>query len=454
MRKKIAATVLFIFLLTQTALMLPPVTGATEEEIEDSIAKGLAWLASQQNPDGSWTNDNNQMTAVTGFALIKLQMRARELGFESPFDPAYEYSSNVTMGWVFIFDVIGDIPSHAKAQDMGLQTHDGSDDDPDFNGNGVGVYFHNPAVHYTVYTTGVCLMALEASGTHDRVNPGGIDFDGDGNPDTFKEIAQDAAEWLAFAQGDSGDDEGGWGYGALDNQTEDDWTDNSNGGYAVLGLAAAEGFECTVPDWVRTELDAWIATIQDPVDGDPDDGGSYYNPDWLPGTPWVNELKTGNLIFQMTFCGDATTATRFQDALDYIARHWRDENNDPGWGFNQAPAHYQAMFCLMKGFEYSEKGLIDLDDDDTDEHDWYQEFADVIIAQQNPDGSWPLGDYGDEILNTIWALLTLEKITPPPPPPPVGGTVYAPDKTLLIAMVGTPAALALAAIALALAKRT
>jgi hypothetical protein len=76
------------------------------------------------------------------------------------------------------------------------------------------------------------------------------------------------------------------------------------------------------------------------------------------------------------------------------------------------------MFCLMKGFEYSGIDLIDLDGDGTPEHDWYQEFAQVIVDQQDPDGSWPSSDWGDTLLNTLWALLTLEKITPPPPPPP------------------------------------
>lgn len=254
------------------------------------------------------------------------------------------------------------------------------------------------------------------------------------------------------AQGESGNDEGGWDYTALDNQTVNLATDNSNGGYAVLGLAAAEGFDCTVPGWVRTELDVWIGTIQDPVNGDPDDGGSYYKPYWLPGNPWCNELKAGNLIFQMTFFEDDPSTPQFMDAMDYIERHWMDQDNDPGWGYNQDPAHYQAMFCLMKGFEYS--GIDLIDGDGTPEHDWYQEFAQVIVGQQNPDGSWPPSDWGDTLLNTLWALLTLEKITPPPPPPPVGGTVYPTDKLGLYVMVGVPATLALALIALAITKRT
>ncbi|MGD2200123.1 MAG: prenyltransferase/squalene oxidase repeat-containing protein [Candidatus Bathyarchaeota archaeon] len=389
-------------------------SAATEGEIQHSINQGLAWLTSQQNPDGSWGANNWEMTAVTVFSLIKLQDRAYELEYESPFDPMYNYSENVVDGWGFVFSTLNLTPLYVAAQNLSVQTHGASLDDPDTNGNSIGVYFHNPNIHYTCYTTGLTLMALEASGTPGRLNDGGLDMDNDGSTDTFEELAQDAADWLAFAQGDSGNDLGGWGYGALDNQEENDWTDNSNSGYVVLGLAAAEGFGCSVPDWVKTELSKWIDVIQDPVDSDTDDGGSWYNPDWVD-LHWVNELKTGNLIFEMTFVGDDDSILRFQDALDYINRHWMDLNVDPGWGYNQTPAGYQPMFTLMKGFEYSQIPLIDLDNDTVPEHDWYQEFAQVIVDQQNLDGSWPPSIWGDNLLSTLWALLTLEKVAPPPP---------------------------------------
>jgi hypothetical protein len=129
----------------------------------------------------------------------------------------------------------------------------------------------------------------------------------------------------------------------------------------------------------------------------------------------------------MTFYGDAPISPRFQAALDYIERHWQDNNVDPGWGYNLNPAAYQAMFCLMKGLEYSGINLIDTDGDNVRDDNWFnqeppavpaEDFASVLVAQQNiADGSWPAclqSDWG-RILSTAWALLTLEKITPPPP---------------------------------------
>ena len=47
-----------------------------------------------------------------------------------------------------------------------------------------------------------------------------------------------------------------------------------------------------------------------------------------------------------------------------------------------------------------------------------QDFASVLVAQQNMDGSWP-ASYGGQILGTVWALLTLEFVFPDIVPPEV-----------------------------------
>jgi hypothetical protein len=162
-----------------------------------------------------------------------------------------------------------------------------------------------------------------------------------------------------------------------------------------------------VPQFVLDELDIWIDVIQDDVDGDPEDGGSWYDPDW----PWVNVLKTGNLIYEMGLVGDGADAPRVLDAIDYIERHWSDPGGDiwnSGW-----TDHRQAMFTMMKGFESLGIEMIDLDDDGIPEHDWYAEVAQHLVDTQNPDGSWPDDPWGGgRALSTAWALLTLERAVP------------------------------------------
>jgi uncharacterized repeat protein (TIGR01451 family) len=367
------------------------------ETILQAIEDGIAWLVTQQNQDGSW--GDWYPAAETGFALIKLQDYAYESGYESPFDPDYQYSSNVTSGWTYLLN-------NAQKETLSVQSHG----NPDTNGNGYGLYWGS---YDQSYQTGICSMALEASRTPSRVNDAGKDFNLDGNPDTYIEIVQDVADWLAYGQIDDGTYRGGWGY-----EANEGWADNSVSGYAVLGVAAAEEFGCTIPSFVKPELNYWIDYIQCHSAGDTYGGSGYGSP-----CDWVNLLKTGNLIFEMKFYGDTPSVPRFSDAMNYIENHWHDVGFDQGWGYQGGtPAHYQSMYCLMKGLQYSGIDLLDLNGDAIPEHDWYKEFADVLVAQQNVDGSWPdsaayySGGWGysyvGQRISTAWALQILEKITP------------------------------------------
>jgi len=376
------------FVLIALTMFSSQAVSATPEEISASIEAGISWLVAQQNPDGSWEGCPGR----TGFVVIKLEEWAYELGLD-PFDPAYSYKDAVEAGLNFIF---------RNAATIGIGPQPAGD--PDSDGDGIGVCFSR-----STYYTGICMMAIAASRAPDRVvDVPGSQVDGW----TYKQVLDDAVDYMAFGQADIGNAaHGGWGYS--DNQG---WTDNSNGGYAVLGLAYAEaplfGFNCSVPKFVKDELSLYIDWIQ--TDGGSDDGGSGYN--W-PGS-WVNILKTGNLIFQMTFVGDPPESARMQRALGYLGRRWNHPSRDPGW--KGPPPHYQSAYCVMKGLTYADINTIDVEGAPVD---WYDEFAQAIVSNQQMDGSWPSDYWGGQVLATEWALLTLEAIAPPQPEP-FGQWVY------------------------------
>lgn len=380
MKKIMTSLVLMIFLI---ALMA---TSATKEEIEASIDAGITWLVGQQNPDGSWGLYYPQV-ACTGLAVIKLEDRAIELGFTSPFDPAYPYSTNVIAGLDYIF---------SKAYTIGIGPQPAGD--PDSDGDGIGVFFSS--YWYNTYETGITLMAIAGSRDPSRV----VTAAGAVYGWTYGDVVQDAVDYLAWGQNDFGWTQGAWGY-----THNNSWSDNSNSGYAVLGLDFAEsptfGFNATIPAFVKNELDVWINYIQN-NDGigyynDPIGGSGYNNPH-----TWVNILKTGNLIYQMAFYGDTQSTQRVIDAVDYIERHWNDNNPEPGF---RNPPHYQAMYCLMKGLERMGIETITVGGSDID---WFDEISTIIVDSQNADGSWPYDYWGDQILATGWALLTLERVVP------------------------------------------
>jgi len=370
------------------------------------INDGVSWLVNQQNPDGSW--GSKYPVAQTAFAVLKLEEHAVDpkygYGLPSPFDPRYPYREHVEKGLNYIF-------AHAYIMDISMQPAG----DPDTNGNGKGVYFVSWDWDYErTYQTAVAMMAIAGSRAPDRVvGVTGSPVDGW----TYMDVLQDAVDYLAFGQNDADWARGGWSYYEND-VWWDEWfwwwwwrSDQSCTGWATFGLGFAESpaykFACTIPAFVKTELNIWIDYIQNHVEGDPAHGGAGYSVPW----GWVNILKTGHLLYMMAFVGDTAETPRVQDAVAYLVRHWNDPNDDPGWkGAPGQTASYQATLNVMKG-------LFTLGIHEIDGIDWQSEFEHLLKTQQLDDGSWPSTKWdegSDRILSTEWALLTLEKVAPPP----------------------------------------
>jgi len=388
--------VLFVAILVAFTMCLPTGKAATEAEIQAAIDSGLAWLAGKQDAaDGSWGTIDK--VGKTGLAVKKFEHHAI-VNSINPLDPAYQYYAQVKGGLDYLF-------LNASIVAISMQTHG----DPDTDGDGIGVGFAGGET----YETGIALMAIVESWCPDSV----VDVPGSPvNGWTYYDVAEDAMNWLAFGQVDAGTKEGGWGYGA------NGGGDQSNSGYATLGLGFAEassphGFSLSVPQFVKDELGnpgLWIDYIQNDVGvGDPQyDGGSgCYRPN--DPDPDCNILETGNLLFQMAWYGDDVSTQRVQDAIDYLVRAW----NEPGvpiggwWSDYQGwHGNYQAMFTLMKGLEV-------YNIDQIDGIDWFDEVTDSIVTTQHANGSWG-PDYwdnwsnADTVLSTTWALLTLQKVTP------------------------------------------
>lgn len=343
--------------------------------LETAIQKGIEWLVSKQNINGSW--GATYPVSTSSLILLKLESYAREQGL-SPFDDKYIYKNNVISGLNFIFE-------NTKVDVNGLYYQDGT---------------------YINYTTGVALSAICANTEPDRVisasNPAV-------NGLTYKQVAQKVVDYLVFTQQDIGERKGGWSY------SKGFVPDNSNSGYVTLGLEFAldpiYNFSCSIPDSTISNLNDWIDFIQNT------DGGSGYQ---LPNQ-WVNILKTGNLILEMNICGDPLSSDRLKKATTYIADNWTASVclvDCAGWNSN--PADYQATFTTMKGLtSYG----IDIITTSTDvDIDWFADMSTVIINQQLPDGSWPRSQWDQEqnaLLSAVWALLTLEKVVLPPSEPKI-----------------------------------
>ena len=371
-------------------------TAATEEEINTAIDNGLAYLALVQDsegPDiGAWhymddgTTDPYTDIALTALVVLKFVERAKEQNMD-PFNPPYQYASNVIAGYDFIFNNAIVENDH--------------------------IFFTYSA---TTYITGAAMMAVAASNTPDKEIT-----NGELAEKTYQYALQGMMNWMDFAQQKGMNhvcDEGGW-EDSYDLDDMNQWADQKNTGYATLGIGFASalspaGFGLTIPDGVLTRLNTYIGNVQDSIDGDNYDGGSWFEPCWQ--MKWVNILKTGNLLYEMALVGDKLDSERVQNAISYIQNHWNDEgvqseaedsyvHSSLGWKDS-----YQAMFMMMKGLEKFGIGTLNIEGSNIN---WFDNVSNVIVTNQNGNGSFdrinPDIYEGEEstALRTAWALLTL-----------------------------------------------
>jgi hypothetical protein len=120
-------------------------------------------------------------------------------------------------------------------------------EDPDSNGNGVGLAVDSDR---SIYETGAVMDAFVASGTPDAITrAGGANVLGR----RYQDIVQDMVDMYAWGQVDSGSAAGGWRY------SWNSQADNSASQWAAIGMIAAERhFGCTVPQWVKDRNDSWL----------------------------------------------------------------------------------------------------------------------------------------------------------------------------------------------------
>jgi hypothetical protein len=352
----------------------PPPTAWSQipQKCADAAEKGVTWLVSQQKLDGSWGTADPYRLAATGLAVVKLESYAIEKGM-SPFDPAFQYRTNVVQGLTYLFQAVVTQPM-AGAYDT--------------NGNGLGV-----TSNQTNYVTAIILMAVTAGrGTTQIVNAPGSPVHGW----TYATVAQDMVDYFAECQVAS---QGGWRYSCPSANS-----DNSVAQYVTLALEYAHHpdyeFLCTIHPDVSTRLWTWVGYVQNMTVGSPSYGGSGYT----DSNSSVNPYKTGAILQQLAFLNQGPAALQTQAALTYLDTHW-DES------LVGNPAYYMSMWSIMKGLVAQGIKMVGA-------HDWYQEYCDLLVAQQLPNGSWPLSQFdtasSEGVLSTTWALLILEKAAPPP----------------------------------------
>ena len=361
--KGVTALLVAVMIVGVLAVM-PAVNAATEEEINTAIDCGLAYLASNQNTDGSFgTGDADYKIAQTAEAVLAFENEGHFPG------GATLYSANVEKGLDYIFGYANEMTT------VGVPLQP----DVDANGNEIGVYFCS-AVTRSIYNTGIVMTAIIGSNTPDRVVATGTQAGR-----TYKDVMIDTVDYVAFGQNDAGTATGGWRYYANYGDS-----DNSVSQWPVLGLIAAEQWGIIAPVFVKDDLNIWIDYIQNDVSG----GSGYSSP-----TSWVNVAKTGALLIEQYYVGDTKATPRVIAAANYINTNWAST------GTNDNKGNYYSMYGVFKGLELLDIGTIPLP---AGTFDWHDDYTTYLVTNQLADGSWPTGPYGSIVLDTDWAILILQ----------------------------------------------
>jgi len=342
--------------------------GATEVQKAAAVRTGLNWLAQQQQANGRWlyfSGSAGDDTAVTG-NVLQAFMAAGFCPGQDAIISGNNYGDVTGRALNFIF-------SQAATIAIGMQPWG----NPDSNGNGMGVKFVPGGPHSRdTFVLGSVIPTIIATGTPGAV----VTVAGPINGWTYAQVVQDAVDYLAFGQTDSGQGEGGWRYYANFGSS-----DQSCSHWPILAMLTTRQWGIDAPSFVENELDKWLMAIQSPANG-----GAYYT----PNDGWTNIYRTGAFLSQKCYTYDDPGNAKVLLALNYINLQWTTTAYNTWDGNFGNP---MAMWGVFQGL----RDMVGLNDstwitnlhtpgpiDPGDTWTWSEDYCQYLVTNQYANGSW------------------------------------------------------------------
>jgi hypothetical protein len=401
----LALALLFVGM-TISPLRIPTASTASQTSINTAIAKGLAYLNSTQDPDGSWNESFGYGVANTAMAVLAFENNGH-YGWNAS-DP-YHRTVQKGLNWLFY-------NASAGAENVSLSDWTTTCAGNPYVGGpnatqGAGWYGDGEPC----YETPMVLMDIIASDTPTNVtSPGPLGVL------TYKALADEIVSWIAWAQNSNATYLEEHGYG--DGYWLGGWkyyqhsiiSDNSVSGWPVVGLLAAQLWGINAPSWVKTELANWTTTDQD-MTGTPSTNSHYGSFGYtgrdqiLGGVP-----ETAEGIAELTYCGYNNSTANITAAEGYLYRDWYAYG---GWQVNIGSLYsmYGVMRAMRETIPSPTKFIVNYTG--TASYEWYNgtgQYADALVGWQRADGSWinwvpwPESDEYSTALTTAMGVLILQ----------------------------------------------
>ncbi|MBI4721211.1 MAG: terpene cyclase/mutase family protein [Chitinivibrionia bacterium] len=304
----------------------PLLTQELRQQAEDAVDRGLKYLRSQQEKDGSWSHSVG-ITALAVGAFMESPRKYREE--DGPFiRKPLEY-------------IAGQAKPDGAIYDQGLE----------------------------VYTTTVCLMTLRKSGSP-----------------KYRKVVEKAQSYLVKVQSDEGEGYdrkdkfyGGIGYGM------DERPDLSNLQWALEALKSAD-LPVNAPTWEKAIQ--FVQRAQNRSESNDqtwavNDGGFVYYPgnSKAGGTRSYGSMTYAGLL-SFIYANVDKDDPRVQAANRWVREHYTVDEN-PMMGDQGLFYYYHTFAKALKA--YGEPFVVDAAGN---RHNWREDLARKLISLQQGDGSW------------------------------------------------------------------
>ncbi|MBN2582416.1 MAG: hypothetical protein JXL80_05060 [Planctomycetes bacterium] len=338
-------------------------------------------------PVAVWSSYSSYYASPSASAVLAFEINGH---YESGNEDQDPYVTNVKRGLNWLFNGYYSSTSYPMLQAYNIAVEPGGD--PDVNGNGKGIEVRDSGYN-PCYEGGMIMDAIIASHTPDKSC--GRDFDGDSQPETYREVIQDMVDMYSYGQYDSAT-YGGWRYGW------EQGPDNSACQWAAIGMIPAEQeWDCTIPQWVKNYNNGWLTTSYNV-------SGRYFG---YTGTGAGNDssiaCRPSGMVQMVMSVNDYLNDSRWIGSESWFVDNW-------AW-FVSRRTHY-GWYAFVKAMRLSGPDRIAAGQNEeelSNGFNWYRGTGGMgwnLINTQESDGSWPQGSqtthpggYGD-VFVTAWSI--------------------------------------------------